>query len=57
MCANASTCARRPSSNALIFAARSTSQVAGYGHFGRADWICRGRRRIWCRLCLQKRKK
>lgn len=57
LCANASTCARRPSSRRSICAARSTVRPPVTATLAARNWICRGKRRIWCRLCLQKRKK
>ena len=56
-CVNASTCARRPSSKRLTCAARSTVRPPVTATLAVRSWICRGKRRIWCRLCLQKRKK
>lgn len=57
LCVNALTCARRPSSKRLTCAARSTVRPPVTATLAARNLICRGKRRIWCRLCLQKRKK
>ena len=57
LCVNALTCARRRSSRRLTCAARSTVRPPVTATLAARNLICRGKRRIWCRLCLQKRKK
>ena len=54
-CATASTCARRPSSAGSICAARSTARRPPTAISAARISICRGKRPIWCRTCLQKR--
>ena len=54
-CATALTSARRPSSAGSICAARSTARRPPTAISAARISICRGKRPIWCRTCLQKR--